>query len=82
MGSEGSIWSGGRSPSSGAALKGMGEGRRDGGCAGWRSDWRDGGEGGRDDMLLAAAADNGYMFAPSWSRDRGLCIYLVVERMA
>lgn len=47
----------------------MGEGRRDGGCGGWRSDWQDGGEGGRDDMLLAAAADDDYMFAVKCDRE-------------
>ena len=65
------------SPSFGGALKGMGDGRRVGGCMGWRLDWRDGGEGGRDDMLLAAAADDGYIFAVRYSKGCALYIYLV-----
>ena len=52
-------------------LKGTGDGRRVGGGGDWRLDWRDGGEEGRDDMLSAAAVDDGYMFSVGLTRDVG-----------
>ena len=51
MGWEVSVGSWGGCSSFGAALKGMGDGRRVCGSGDWRLDWRDGGVEGRDDML-------------------------------
>ena len=70
-----SVGSGGGSSSFGGAVTGMGEGSRVGGFGDWRLDWRDGGEeGGRDDMLLAAALE----FLVRCIGECGLRICLVV----
>lgn len=63
MGLEVSVGSWGGISSFAGALMGFGEGRRVGGNGDWRLDWRDGGVEGRDDMLSAAAVDDGYMFS-------------------
>ena len=78
MGWEVSVGSWGGSSSFGAALEGMGDGRRVCGSGDWRLDWRDGGVEGRDDMLSTAVVDDDYMFSARRSRNFGLRICLAV----